>query len=104
LLAKLPINGRNGYGLRSAVENKGPRKALQTVLVCGVFVLVGRRDRAAIGIMLAKLGERDFIESGRLRKLASHDRQQQRLHDQGIDRGCADQLPPERAKFRASLI
>jgi hypothetical protein len=104
LLAKLPINGRNGYGLRSTVENKGPRKALQTVLVCGVLLLVGRRDRAAIGVMLAKLGECSFVESGRLRKLASHDRQQQRLHDQGIDCDRADQPPPEHAEFRASLI
>jgi hypothetical protein len=61
--------------LRRAKKNKRPGKALQAVLLCGMF-LIGRRDGAAIGFVLAKLGERHLVESGRLRKLASCDRQQ----------------------------
>jgi hypothetical protein len=93
-LAELRINGRNGCGLRRAEKNKGPRKALQAVLLCGMF-LIGRREGAAIGAVLAKLSERNVVESGRLGKLASRDRQQQRLHGEGIDRNRANQPSPE---------
>ena len=102
-LAELAINGRNGCGLRRAEKNKGTRKALQAVLLCGMF-LVGRRDRSAIGVMLAELGERYLVEGGRLRKLASRDRQQQRLHGKGIDRNRANQPSPEQSQPQASLI
>lgn len=76
---------------------------MQAVLLRGMF-LIGWRDRIAIGIMLAKLRERRVIESGRLRKLASGDRQQQRLHGKGIDRNRANQPSPEQPQFRATLI
>jgi hypothetical protein len=89
--------------LRRTEEDKGPRKALQAVLLCGMF-LVGWRGRIAIATMLAKFGERHFVESGRLRKLASRDRQQQRLHGKSIDRNRANQPSPEQAQFRTSLI
>jgi hypothetical protein len=62
------------------------------------MLLIGRRDRTAIGIMLAKLSKCDIVENGRLRKLAAGDRQQQRLHDQGTDRNRADQRSPERTQ------
>jgi hypothetical protein len=89
--------------LRGAKKNKGRGKALQTVLLGGMF-LIGRRGRAAIGVMLAKLSERGLFESGRLRKLAPDHRQQQGLHDQGIDRNRANQPSPEKTQLRASLI
>jgi hypothetical protein len=89
--------------LRSAKKDKGRGKTLQTVLSSGML-LVGRRDRPAICLMLAKLREGDFVKSGRLGELACRDRQQQRLHHQGIDRNGADQPSPEQAQLRAGLI
>jgi hypothetical protein len=89
--------------LRCAEQNKGAGKTLQTVLLRGML-LIGRRDRAAIGVMLAKFGESCLVERGRLRKLASGDRQQQRLHGQGIDRNRANQPSPEQSQPQASLI
>lgn len=74
------------------------------MLVRGVFVLIGRRDRAAVRVMQAKLRERNFVKDRCLGELASRYRQQQRLHDQSIDRNDADQPSPERAQFRVSLI
>ena len=74
------------------------------MLVCGVFVLVGRRNRTAIRVMKAKLGERNFVKDGRLGELASRYRQQQRLHNQSIDRDDADQPSPERSPLRTCLI
>jgi len=69
------------------------------MLVRGMFVLVSRRNRAAIRVMQAKLRERNFVKDGRLGELASHYRQQQRLHDQSIDRDDADQPSPERSQL-----
>ena len=86
------------------MKNKGAGKALQTMLMRRMLLLVGGRNRAAVRVMLAKLGERNVVKDGRLGELASHDRQQQRLHDQGIDRNRANQPSPEQAQFRASLI
>jgi len=37
-------------------------KTLRTVLVSGMLALVGRRTSAAIGVMQAKLGERNLVE------------------------------------------
>jgi hypothetical protein len=48
--------------LRGIEKNKGPGKALQAMLVRGMFALVGRCDRAAIRVVQAKLGVRDFVE------------------------------------------
>jgi hypothetical protein len=79
-------------------------KALQTVLMRGVFFLVGRRNRAAIRVMKAKLGERNFVKDRCLGELASPNRQEQRLHDQSIDRDYADQPSPEWPQFRTCLI
>jgi hypothetical protein len=59
---ELPVNGRNGYGLRDIEKNKCPGKALQTMLVRGMFALVSRRNRAAIRVMQAKLRERNFVK------------------------------------------
>ena len=70
----------------------------------GVFFLVGRRNRAAIRVMKAELRERNLIEDRCLSKLASRNRQEQRLHDQSIDRNDADQPSPERPQFRTCLI
>jgi hypothetical protein len=78
---------------------KGPRKTLHTVMVGGKFFLIGRRNGAALGIMQAKLSERNLVEDRGLGELGSGYRQQQRLHNQGIDRDRADQLSPEQPQF-----
>ena len=70
----------------------------------GVFCLVGRRNRAAVRVMLTKLRERYFVEDGCLGSLASQYRQQQRLHDQRIDRKDADQPSPEWSPLQTCLI
>ena len=78
---------------------RGSGKTLQTVMVGGMFLLVGGRNRAAVGVMQAKLGERNLVEDRSLGELGSGHRQQQRLHDQGIDRDRADQPSPEQPQF-----
>ena len=83
---------------------KGSGKTLQTMLVGGMLVLVGRRTSAAIRVMQAKLGERNLVEDGGLGELGSRYRQQQWLHRQSIDRDRADQLSPEQPPFRTRLI
>jgi len=70
----------------------------------GVFFLVGWCNRAAICVMQTKLGEGDFVEDRCLRQLVSSERQQQRLHDQRIERKHADQLSPERTTPLVCLI
>ncbi len=74
------------------------------MLVRRVVFLVGRCNRTAVGIMLAKLGEPNVVKHGRAGELGSSNRQQQRLHDQGVDRSRADQPSPEPAQPCASLI
>ena len=69
-----------------------------------VLLLVSGRNRAAVRVMQAKLGERNVVQHRRLSELASRDRQQQRLHDQGIDRNRANQPSPEQAQPHTSLI
>lgn len=98
-LAEFPIGGCDGYGLRRVEKMKGPRKALHTVMVGGKFLLIGRCNGAALGIMQAKLSERDLVEDRGLGELGSGYCQQQRLHNQGIDRDRADQLSPEQPQF-----
>jgi len=75
------------------VECSGEAK--QTVIVCGMLLLVGRGNGAAIRLMQAQLGEREIAKSGSLGKLRSDDCQQQWLHHQRVDRDGADQASPE---------
>ncbi len=70
----------------------------------GVLFLIGRRNGAAVRVMQTKLRERDFVENGCLGGLASQYRQQQRLHDQCIDRKHPDQRSPERSPLQTCLI
>ena len=98
-LAEFPIGRRDGYGLLGVEKMKSPGKTLQTVMMCGMFLLIGGRSRATVGVMQAKLGERNLVEDRRLRKLGSRYRQQQRLHRQSIDRNRADQPSPELPQF-----
>jgi hypothetical protein len=81
-----------------------PGKALQTVLMRGVFILVAGRNRVAIRVMQTQLGERNFVNDRCFGKLASRYRQQQRLHGQSIDRSCAHQPSPEQSQLRTYLI
>ena len=80
-----------------------PGKALQT-MVGGVFLLVVGRNRTAVRVVQAKLGERNVVKDCRLGELASRNRQQQRLHGQSIDRDRADQPSPEQSQPRTCLI
>ena len=100
-LAVFPIGSCDGYGLLGVEKMKGPGKTLQTVVVRGMLLLIGR---AAIRVMQAKLGERNLVEDRRLSELGSRYRQQQWLHRQSIDRDRADQLSPEQPPFRTRLI
>jgi hypothetical protein len=100
-LAVFPIGRCDGYGLLGVEKMKGPGKTLQTVVVRGMLLLIGR---AAIRVMQAKLGERNLVEDRRLRELGSRYRQQQRLHRQSIDRNRADQPSPELPQFQTCLI
>ena len=103
-LAVFPIGRCDGYGLLGVEKMKGPGKTLQTVVVRGMLLLIGRRNRAAIRVMQAKLGERNLVEDRRLRELGSRYRQQQRLHRQSIDRNRAHQPSPELPQFQTCLI
>jgi len=94
--AEVLVDRYDGYDLRRIKKVKCAGKALQAVLVRRVLLLIGWRDRAAVRIVLAELGERDLVQDGSLRELAAKHRQQQRLHHQGIDRDDAYQLAPER--------
>jgi hypothetical protein len=102
-LSELLIDQCNGRRLRRVQQAKRSGKTLHAMMVRRIF-LVGRCNGAAIRIMKAKLGERDIVESGGLRELAAGNRQQQRLHDQRIDRERANQPPPEGARFQSCLI
>ena len=53
--------------------------------------------------MRTELGERNIFESGSLGERGAHERYQQRLHHQRVDRYRADQLSPE-AQSRTRLI
>jgi hypothetical protein len=102
--AELLMDRRDGYFLRRIEKVECSRKTLQAMLVDGMSFLVGGRNRTAIRIVQAELGERNIVKGAGLRELGTSNRQQQRLHEQGIDRGCADQPSPERSRFRTCLI
>jgi hypothetical protein len=78
---------------------KRPGKTLHTVIVRGMFFLIGGRSRAAIRVMRAKFSERNLVKDRSLGELGARHRQQQRLQDQSIDRDRADQPSPEQPQF-----
>src|SRR5581483_8214438 len=102
-LSELLIGQCDSRRLRRVQQAKRSGKTLHAMMVGRIF-LVGRCNGAAIRIMKAKLGERDIVESSGLRELAPGNRQQQRLHDQCIDRERANQSLPEGARFQSCLI
>lgn len=76
-------------------------KAKQAVVVCRMFRLL-RGHRAIVSLMQAKLRKRDFVNRRSLGELRAGG-QQQRLHDQRVDRGGAKQASAE-AQHRTCLI
>jgi hypothetical protein len=88
-LAELLIDWCEGYRLWRVEKDKGARKTLHAVLMNRMALLIGRRNRASVRIVQAKLEQRKIIERGSLGELAAGNHQQ-RLHDQCIDRDCAD--------------
>jgi len=72
-----------------------PCKTEQTVVLYGMFFLVGGSSRAAVSLMQTQLGERKIVNGGSLGELSANEPKQQRLHDQRVDRCCANQPSPE---------
>jgi hypothetical protein len=96
-LAELSIDWGESYRLWRVEKDKGARKTLHAVLMNWVALLIGRRNRASVRIVQAKLEQRKVIERGSLGELAAGDHQQ-RLHDQRIDRDRTYQPSPERSR------
>ena len=103
-LAELAVGKRNGNRFGSVEDVKGPGTAMHAMLVRRVLLLIGRRSGTAVRIVQTELGERSLVKNRSLGKLAARNRQQQWLHDQGIDRDRADQLAPEGSQSRSCLI
>jgi len=51
-------------------------KTKQTVVMRGMFLLIGRRSRATVGLMQAKRGNGKIIEGGSLGQLGTDNRKQ----------------------------
>ena len=65
-LADFRANVLNGQRSRSIKQVKGAGETKIAMIVRRVFLLVGRRDRAAVRCVLAELGERKAVEGGSL--------------------------------------
>ena len=70
-------------------------KTEQTVVMSGMFFLVDGSSTAAVGLMQTQLGEQKIVNGGSLGELSANEPKQQRLHDQRVDRCCANQPSPE---------
>ena len=82
---------------------KRPGEAKQTAIICGVCLRVGGSSGAAVRLMHAELGKRKVVSGGSLGQLGANDGKQQRLHDQRIDSGRANQ-PSPKTRSRPRLI
>jgi hypothetical protein len=78
-------------------------KTKQTVVICRMSLLVGRRGGTAIICLMQTQGKRKFVDDRNLRWRRTNHRKQERLRDQRINRGDANQLSQE-AKPRTGLI
>lgn len=79
-------------------------KTQQAMIMCAMFLLVGRRNGAAISVMEAKLGQRKIVDGGSLGQLGAHDRKQQWLHDKRIDGRRADKPSPATPQSPTCLL
>jgi hypothetical protein len=102
-LADLPINGRDCRRIGSAKEVECAGKTKQTVVICRMSLLVGRRGGTAVICLLQAQGMRKFVDDRSLGWRRTHQCEQERLRDQRINRGGANQLSQE-AKPRTRLI
>ena len=102
--AELLMGRRGRYCLRRVEKMESSRETLQAMLMERMSFLVGGRNGTAIRIVQAELGERNSVKGAGLRELGTSNRQQERLHDQGIDRERADQPSPERWRSRTCLV
>ena len=68
-LAEFRTDRGDSYRPRGIQEMKRSGKTKQTVVMCRMFLLIGRRGRAAIGLMQAKRGNRKIIKGGSLGQL-----------------------------------
>jgi hypothetical protein len=79
------------------------RKTKQTVVICRMSLLVGRRGGIAAICLMQTQGKRKFVDDRSLGWHGTNHRKQERLRDQRINRGGANELSHE-AKPRSRLI
>jgi hypothetical protein len=102
--AEVLVDRCDGYWSRTIQEMKCSGKTKQTMIMSRMVLLISGRNRAAVRVMQAKLGQGKIIKARSLSQLGTNDRQQQRLHHQRIDSCRANQPSPETPQSQANVI